>query len=67
MLRSNWMPRLCGVFLLSALSAVTLPAQTLTTLYSFGGTDGDEPAGGLIQSASGIFYGTTKWGGTNDA
>jgi uncharacterized repeat protein (TIGR03803 family) len=44
---------------------------TLTTLYAFNnrgfdspyGTDGDSPYGGLLQATSGIFYGTTIYGG----
>lgn len=38
----------------------------LTTLHSFNGPDGHEPAGPLIQAADGTFYGTTIEGGTND-
>jgi uncharacterized repeat protein (TIGR03803 family) len=43
-------------------------AQTLTTLYQFGGfpTDGLVPYAGLVQGSDGNFYGTTVWGGTND-
>jgi uncharacterized repeat protein (TIGR03803 family) len=41
------------------------PAQTLTTLYTFGGgTDGAFPEAGLIADASGALYGTTGIGGT---
>ncbi len=39
------------------------PAGQLTTLYSFGLTDGAHPAGGLLQ-ANGSLYGTTSLGGT---
>ncbi len=42
-------------------------AGTLTTLYTFTGTDdvdGDYPHGGLIQGSDGNFYGTTMWGGS---
>lgn len=39
-------------------------AGKLTTLHSFVGTDGQTPSG-LVQSASGNFYGTTFLGGTN--
>src|ERR1035441_1873745 len=41
---------------------------TLTTLYSFtGGNDGGNPAVGLVQGSDGSFYGTTEYGGTNNA
>ena len=44
------------------------PGGSLTTIFSFCGqtncTDGDNPAGGLIQATSGDFYGTTYNGGT---
>jgi uncharacterized repeat protein (TIGR03803 family) len=44
--------------------------SVLTTLYTFctqmNCTDGSYPSGGLIQSTNGIFYGTTKSGGTDD-
>jgi uncharacterized repeat protein (TIGR03803 family) len=42
------------------------PTGTLTTLYSFGTSDGDgsTPYGGLLQAADGNFYGTTQQGGT---
>jgi len=37
-----------------------------TTLYRFsGGNDGANPYSGLIQAKSGVFYGTTSYGGTN--
>jgi uncharacterized repeat protein (TIGR03803 family) len=37
----------------------------LTTLYSFGGADGEVPNGGLLQASNGNFYGTTTYGGAN--
>jgi uncharacterized repeat protein (TIGR03803 family) len=40
------------------------PTGMLTTLHSFDGTDGGEPAGGLLQGTNGTFYGTTIYGGT---
>jgi uncharacterized repeat protein (TIGR03803 family) len=40
------------------------PSGTLTTLYSFSGTDGQGPDG-LMQATNGDFYGTTELGGTN--
>jgi uncharacterized repeat protein (TIGR03803 family) len=36
---------------------------TLTTLYNFGGRDGNGPLGGLIFDSSGNLYGTTSLGG----
>lgn len=38
-------------------------AVTLTTLYSFGESDGKFPAGGLVLDAAGNLYGTTHNGG----
>ncbi len=53
------------VTLLPVLVAVLLApiaqgAVTLTTLYSFNGPDGANPAGGLVQDTNGNFYGTTS-------
>ena len=39
------------------------PAGTLTTLYTFDGTGGIGPNGGLVQGTDGNFYGTTALGG----
>lgn len=38
---------------------------TLTTMVSFGGTNGANPGAGLVQGKDGNFYGTTVVGGTN--
>jgi uncharacterized repeat protein (TIGR03803 family) len=43
-------------------------AGVLTNLHLFtGGADGDSPGAPLIQGMDGSFYGTTIFGGTNDA
>jgi uncharacterized repeat protein (TIGR03803 family) len=42
------------------------PSGTLTTLYEFGGSDGELPFAGLIQATDGNFYGTTYAGGANN-
>jgi uncharacterized repeat protein (TIGR03803 family) len=55
---------------LSAMTAMVLPAQTLTTLYTFSCTqngcpDGSSPEGPLVQTTNGDIYGTTAFGGAN--
>ncbi|HLY20729.1 MAG TPA: choice-of-anchor tandem repeat GloVer-containing protein [Bryobacteraceae bacterium] len=59
-----------AIFVLCAATAISLPAQTFTTLFSFdgneiGSTDGYDPYfGALVQATNGDFYGTTIGGGT---
>ncbi|MGA8271841.1 MAG: choice-of-anchor tandem repeat GloVer-containing protein [Candidatus Sulfotelmatobacter sp.] len=44
-------------------AVIVSPAQTLTVLHSFDGTDGQIVNSGLIQGTDGNFYGTTIHGG----
>jgi uncharacterized repeat protein (TIGR03803 family) len=56
-----------ALFLLGAATAIAVPAQTFTTLYSFCSqpncTDGANPYAGIVQATDGDFYGTTYSGG----
>ena len=61
----NWAKRAFAVFVLCAMTAIALAAQTFTTLYSFDGTDGSGPVAGLVQATNGDLYGTTTEGGAN--
>jgi uncharacterized repeat protein (TIGR03803 family) len=47
-------------------TAISSPAQTLTTLANFDGTDGANPQAELAQGRGGNFYGTTPFGGPNN-
>jgi uncharacterized protein (TIGR03437 family) len=43
------------------------PSGNFATLYTFSGSDGRQPVTGLTLGSDGNFYGTTYWGGPNDA
>ena len=63
--RLSWGKKAFAVLALCATTAIALSAQTFTTLHSFDYTDGDYPAGALIQGTDGNLYGTTVQGGAN--
>ena len=63
--RLNGGRRACVVLVLCAMTAVALPAQTFTSLFSFDFADGYYPSAGLVQGTDGNFYGTTAYGGPN--
>ncbi len=47
----------CTVFMLYAALAIGLPAQTLTTLYTFSFGIGQDPTAALVQATNGDLYG----------
>jgi uncharacterized repeat protein (TIGR03803 family) len=55
--------RLAIVLLLFTVQSVAASGQTVTFLYSFSGSDGSEPLGGLTQGTDGNFYGMTTSSG----
>lgn len=64
--------KVCGtrgyaVFVLCAITAMSLSAQTFKSLVSFDFTDGAGPQAGLVQATNGDLYGTTHGGGLNSS
>jgi uncharacterized repeat protein (TIGR03803 family) len=63
----NCLTKVCGALLLSAATVVPSPAQTFTTLHSFGNpSGGGNPAAPLVQATDGNLYGTAEYGGEYD-
>ncbi|MFZ0419817.1 MAG: choice-of-anchor tandem repeat GloVer-containing protein [Candidatus Sulfotelmatobacter sp.] len=56
-----------AVLLLFAATAISLPAQTFTTLVNFNGANGANPGRPPIQGTDGNLYGTTSNGGANSS
>jgi uncharacterized repeat protein (TIGR03803 family) len=52
---------------LLALAASAAHGQTFTVLHRFTGTDGADPAAGLVADAAGNLFGTTFLGGTSNS
>jgi uncharacterized repeat protein (TIGR03803 family) len=63
--RMNCCTRACGIFFLWVTMAITVSAQTLTTLHVFSDTDGKYPIAGLLQGTDGNLYSIVEYGGTN--
>jgi uncharacterized repeat protein (TIGR03803 family) len=55
----------CFALALCMATALVCPAQNLTTLSSFSGSDGSDPQS-VIQGTDGNFYGVTYSGGANN-
>jgi len=64
MYKFSWSKKYFFGILFCAATVIALPAQTFTTLYTFGATDGAPQP--LVQATDGDFYGTTEFGGAND-
>src|ERR1700685_3242385 len=63
MSKLNWCMRAFALFVLLAMTAAMLPAQTFRTFHNFADTDGAFPWQAPVQASDGNFYGTTQNGG----
>ena len=54
-----------GSFTDGTVYEIAAGTHNLSTLFSFNGTDGSAPYGGLVEDASGNLYGTTAGGGAS--
>ena len=61
--KMSWGKRALGVLALFTATAIASPAQVLTTLVNFNGTNGGGSSAPLVQGTDGNLYGTTAIGG----
>jgi len=66
MSKFNWGMRACGIFLLWAATAIALPAQNFSTIYTFTGSNFTYVCSGLVQGVDGNLYGVTNTGGNSN-
>ena len=62
-MRKRNLPAIVAAIITSG--CITVSAQTVTTLHSFNGGDGQSPEAALAQGSDGNFYGTTAVGGAH--
>jgi uncharacterized repeat protein (TIGR03803 family) len=66
MSKPKWVTKATALIMLWVATAVAVPAQRFTSLFSFNNTDGSSPQGSPVQAANGNLYGTTTLGGLNN-